>query len=649
MAKIYRDKFGVPHIMAVNNIDAAKAISYVHCEDDFFTLQLWLLAIKQKSGHFDDWDGPYLDFLSVFFDIKKNTEVLLPHISKEYKSLADSYCTGINHYACEHYEEILDPSLFPVCSFDLFQVQHLMEVIGIQIDKPYSYLNKDKNRHLPHKEGSNVIAIGKDKSKSHNTIIAISPHQMLEGIYSFYEIHLKVESNNSEYHGFILPCTFAIFMGTNFYIAWGATASYPEMFNIYKIKVNKKYVKESSFLFEGEKVLLKKCSYKNYTKLYGKLPIPIIKSFYKSKYGNIIEIKGVFYLINIDILGKKFGAEMSYEFTKCKSNKEVLELIKESQYSYLDYVCIDEDNLLYAHNSHEKMRNDNSIHYIDILDITHLKEELSACYYPDNIIIEENPECCYIVSANQSPLRVTDINRSVGTKKGLIYYNENSRSLRIKEFLNSTDCISTDDLKTVLLDYKINLPVIRNIDLSVLFQSDINKHKSILPLVDILRNWDGVASPQSEAAAIFALFFYKYKEKYYVYSKNPDIIKIASVQEVVDCLRWVKRYYKAGQKLESTQFLKRGDCSLPIGGVPDSINTVRPYFEKGKLYAEEASAFRMIVDLKNHISLTCHPYGSSSNEEDSNFNNQLEMFIKGEYKELKSFDYYHSNYKFYEI
>lgn len=109
-----------------------------------------------------------------------------------------------------------------------------------------------------------------------------------------------------------------------------------------------------------------------------------------------------------------------------------------------------------------------------------------------------------------------------------------------------------------------------------------------------------------------------------------------------------KRYCK-GQKLGNIQFLKRGDTSLPIGGVPDSINTVRPYFEKGKLYAEEASAFRMIVDLKNRISLTCHPYGTSSNIESPNYTSQMKMFIEGGYKELKTIDYYKDNYNFYEL
>ena len=146
MAKIYRDDLGVPHISASSYQDAAKAIAYAHSEDDFFTLQSWFLAIKQKAGHHDDWDGPYLDFLSVFFDIEEKTCMLSSLISDEYRKLSECYCDGINMYAKQHEDEILDNSIFPVACEDLFQVQHLMEVIGIQIDKPYSYLGKRGRR-----------------------------------------------------------------------------------------------------------------------------------------------------------------------------------------------------------------------------------------------------------------------------------------------------------------------------------------------------------------------------------------------------------------------------------------------------------------------------------------------------------------------
>lgn len=94
MAKIYRDDYGIPHIMATTSFDAAKAIAYVHSEDDFYTLQLWFLAIKFKSGHFDDWDVLILIFFHSFSTSKvkhstcfqlflMNTSLLQIHIVVE--------------------------------------------------------------------------------------------------------------------------------------------------------------------------------------------------------------------------------------------------------------------------------------------------------------------------------------------------------------------------------------------------------------------------------------------------------------------------------------------------------------------------------------------------------------------------------------
>ena len=133
-------------------------------------------------------------------------------------------------------------------------------------------------------------------------------------------------------------------MGTNFQIAWGSTASYPEMYTIYKIDVQKRFGRIKSFLYDGKEVLLKRCTYKNHIKLYGKIPIPIIKNFYKSEFGNIIEIKGTFYLILIDMLGKQFGAEMVHKLNVCKSNSEALNLLRQSRYTYLNHVSKDKNN-----------------------------------------------------------------------------------------------------------------------------------------------------------------------------------------------------------------------------------------------------------------------------------------------------------------
>lgn len=54
------------------------------------------------------------------------------------------YCNGINEYAESHSDQILDTGIFPVSADKVIEAQHLLEIVGIQLDKPYSYLRGPK-------------------------------------------------------------------------------------------------------------------------------------------------------------------------------------------------------------------------------------------------------------------------------------------------------------------------------------------------------------------------------------------------------------------------------------------------------------------------------------------------------------------------
>ena len=419
------------------------------------------------------------------------------------------------------------------------------------------------------------------------------------------------------------------------------------MYNVYEIDIEKDSI-GSFFLLNSEKVRLDIKQYKNYTKLYGKIPFPIYKRMYSSKYGNIIEINGKFYLIDIPMLGQQLGFEQNYKLSLCNNCKQALEQLKKAQYTYLDFVLTDDiDNLLYVHCCKEKRRNSTCDFYKNTLPQTSVNEIDGKNYYDaNNMVVVENPECSFIVSVNQSPFRVTDTDLYKDSYMGLIYRNDNSRSIRVKELLNKLKPIGKEELKYIQFDTKIIFPIIRNIDFSALQTIDDKKFPKLESLIKELQGWDGNATIDSRGAAIFAMLFHRYK-RFYRYSKNPDVIKVASEKELINCLRWTDKHLSPNAKLGDIQYLKRGKQKFPIGGIPDSINTVRPYYEKGKLYVEEASAFRMIIDLSSKNTYSCHPLGVSSNEDSSNYTNQMELFVNNEYRIIEDITYYkhHKGYK----
>src|SRR5690606_14549177 len=148
-------------------------------------------------------------------------------------------------------------------------------------------------------------------------------------------------------------------------------------------------------------------------------------------------------------------------------------------------------------------------------------------YSAENLIFNQNPECDYLVSTNQSPFKVSKKEDEADRtqKKGLLYFNENSRSIRIKNLMEGKERLNLDDLKLILADTKILRPLIRNVDYTTLFSLDGTKKSKLGPLIRILKRWDGNADLNSEGAALFSFLHHRYKTKYYVPSKNPDAVQ----------------------------------------------------------------------------------------------------------------------------
>ena len=646
MIEIFRDNLGVPHIECDTFEEGAKATAICHCEDDFFSIQLWLLAVHGKAGHFDDWDGVYLDFLYSFLNIEDAVIRLKSKISNEYLSAVQAYCQGVNEFATSHEEQILDKNIFPITTDKILEAQHLLEIIGIQLDKPYSYLKGTKKsikEPFPAKEGSNIIAVSGKYSENGNSLMAIAPHQPLEGIYSFYEIHISYRKTQTELFGFILPITFTIFMGTNFKVAWGSTASYPDMYSIYEVSLTG-FLNKNLHIDEGG-IPISQHIYKNYFSFYGKIPLPFVKRYYRTLDGKpIVKIKKHYYLIDIPLIGYCLGTEINYKISTANSIDEILHILQASMYPYLDIVAIDtQDNLLFVHNTHEPTREEENEYHLDTISLKSSSQ--IPAQFEEHLFYIKNPASNYICSANQSPLH-TDREKRKYTGKGLHYGNENSRSIRIKDLLESkinTKKINLEDLRIIFSDTKVCFPIIRGIDFSIIYK--MNDKEPIQQLLTILHKWDGNANTESVGAAVFALLFYYYKDNYYIYHKNPDVIKIATEYEIRECLKWVNSQYRKGLTLGDIQSIQRGSKSYPIGGIPDSINTTRSFFEHGKLVAEEGCAFRMLIDLKSRDIRTCHPFGSSAHEKSEHYTSQLEMYINNKYKHLMPMEFYKQNYK----
>ncbi|MDE2474443.1 MAG: penicillin acylase family protein, partial [Alphaproteobacteria bacterium] len=107
-ATIIRDRFGVPHIFARRNADAAFGLAYAHAEDDFATIQRALLAARGKlaavEGRTATEDDYLVQILGIWDAINQHYQT---DISPDTKALLDGYVAGLNLYAAQHRGEVL--------------------------------------------------------------------------------------------------------------------------------------------------------------------------------------------------------------------------------------------------------------------------------------------------------------------------------------------------------------------------------------------------------------------------------------------------------------------------------------------------------------------------------------------------------------
>jgi len=89
--------------------------------------------------------------------------------------------------------------------------------------------------------------------------------------------------------------------------------------------------------------------------------------------------------------------------------------------------------------------------------------------------------------------------------------------------------------------------------------------------------------------------------------------------------------------LSKVQVLRRRDRFYPVAGLPDALNAVYTYQKKKKMQMYIGENFTGWVKFKDGklLSLqTITPFGSSSHRRSKHYDDQTEMFTKGQLKDI---------------
>ncbi len=642
---IARDQWGMAHIIAKTNPEAAYGLAWANAEDAFDLMQETIIAVKGISGRITGPKGAETDFFVLSIDAKKKAKAHFNELSEDYKKYLGGYCQGINAYAKAFPDKVASKAIFPVKPLDIVMMYTVSSTALSGVPEHVSNImsgkvSKQKDQPL----GSNAYALAPSKTEDGRTYICGNPHFQVDGPFSFYEAHMMTEEGLNTvgvfFHG---ANTFVI--GANPNIAWSHTWNHFDRCDVYQLKMHPK--KKLQYEFDGNWKKLQVKIYWLKVKV-GKFVIPVPKKFYFSVYGpTYLAPDGQFFSIRAPSMDAFKTGEQLYLMNKATDWKSFREALDMQQLAMFNLVYADKTgNIYYVSNGLMPQRH-RGYDWDGTLPGNTSETLWESCYPLDSLPHQFNPDCGYVFNTNNSPFHAScDWNRLqqnslpswVDERPG-----DNNRAIRLKDQLEAQTSFTFEEFKAMKFDeyYSFESPMLKAIE--PYLNMDPDRYPELSDVLIQMNHWDGNASPESTTGCLAGLILdYIWDVKKL---GDAEFITGLNVSETlyIDGCRYAQKYLmdKFGTiKVPIKDVFKfhKNNQKYSVRGFPDLLSAT--YFSKlkGEYKVTHGDSYIMFAayDKQGQAEVrTLSPYATSVG--DPAYKSQNELYMNLETKPI-SFD-----------
>lgn len=544
---IARDSFGVPHIFAKTDAEAAYGLAWANAEDGFEVMQELVLSGKGMLGRETGKDGAAVDFFVHAIgarDIVK--ERFEKDLTPEFIRYLEGYCQGLNAFAEKYPERVRVKKAFPVTPYDVLQAyvisfSALTGVAGAVGDavsgdydskwqKIFSPEKADENAPFVKEKrknkrdaedtlllspftsefavpGSNAFAMNKNITADGNTYLCINPHMMVDGVLSFYEAHLHSDEGLN-ITGTIFQCGTSIFMGNNEDLGWTHTFNHFDGVDVYALKMHPK--KNLEYEMDGAYYPLEKRPVWLKVKV-GKITIPVRKTTYWSAHhGAVFKSKGgkFFAVRGMSFMTIK-AAQQFYYMNKAHNFTEFKDALYMQGLGMFNVIYADkEGNIFYLHNG---LIPDRKADYdwSSLVPGNDSKYLWSSAIAVDDLPHNLNPECGYVFNTNNTPFNATCTTENDSRMRLPAYVDgrpgENNRSTRFMELVNEKAVITFEEFQRLKFDaqWPESSPFLESI--KGMFHLSPAQYPQIADVIALINAWDKRGDTSSVGATVVAL------------------------------------------------------------------------------------------------------------------------------------------------
>jgi acyl-homoserine-lactone acylase len=637
---IARDSFGVPHIFAPTDPEAAYGLAWAHAEDDFTTLQLVVLSGKAKLGSAIGRKGAEADYVINLLRCRKLVDDQWNTLSPDFLEVAKGYVAGLNAYAKAYPNLVKYKKAFPFDVKEYMTAVVFSVAIFCGVDEALPRILGGRVATIPgfSSQGSNAFAFHPSKTTTGEAFLAINAHQPLEGPTAFYEAHVQSDQGWNMLGG-LLAGGCVILHGTNENLGWAHTVNYPDKIDIFQLKMNP--ANNNQYEFDNKWVDLEEKKAKLHVK---GIPVTIGKKVYWSNYGPTLKTKNGVFSLRLPALTDIKVMEEWYRMNKAKNFTEFYRAINMNSIPMFNIVYADRyDTIFYISNAKLPRRNPDTSYFwrgtipgnTSATLWTEFKKESELPQYI-------NPPSGYLFNTNHSPFLATGTNDNLNGDKydindGFERYH-NNRSQRVTELLKDIDKIDYATLKRIKFDQQLPQQLQYRYKIDRMLSMKANDYPQLKEVINNLQQWDRKATADSKGAAVFLLAYE------YIANKLAGVpSRFLTQEESVETYQYIhdymiKNFGTTDLKLGDIQKLIRGDDVRPAWGIPDVLTAAYtdPY-KNGMLKVTSGDAYICFVRYpKNGLPIieSVNTFGASSNPVSPHFKDQMGMFQKQQTKHM---------------
>jgi acyl-homoserine-lactone acylase len=672
---IIRDNWGIPHIYGKSDADAVFGLLYAQCEDDFKRVEMNYI---EKLGRMSEIKGE----ASLYDDLQiklliDTTDAIADYNKAEpwMKKLLNAYADGINFYLHTHpntkpamltrfkpWFPLLwtDGSIGAISTADITTAELKNFYSGDKVT--YTAEPKDPENQT----GSNGFAFSPKITASGNAILYINPH------VTFYfrpEVQVTSEEGLNAY-GAVTWGQMFVYQGFNDYCGWMHTSCNVDVADVYAEKITKKGEK---YFYEYDKqlkpVIEKKISikYKDGDALKTK-----VFTTYATQHGPIMAKRNDQWISLKSYNRSMTSLIQSWSRTKAKGfddYKKTMDLRANTSNSTV--FADNKGNIAYWHGNFVPVR-DRKLNWAKVIDGSTSATEWKGLHTVDETVHVYNPTNGWLQNCNSTPFSAAG---TMSPKKAdfppyMAPDGENFRGVNAVKVLDKEKSYTID--KVIAAGYDTNLAAFEVLipSLITIFEKNVKPTDSLYavlsePIAE-LKKWNYHSSETSVATTLAIEWAGKLSntlQKLYIDEGEDDQVAnvkkfaaSATVEQVLPPLltvvndlkkkfgKWqmpwgeINRYQRISSDIQ--QKYDDEQPSVPVGfasalwGMLPSYNS-RYYPTTQKRYGVSGNSFICAVEFGPKIKAKSLLAGGESGDPSSkHFNNQLEMYTKGKFKDV---------------